>query len=175
LSPLTLWHYTFLLHRWMWSFCVMMLGGEKIKFWDRHPPCATLTIKLLLLCSEPLDIECEVGLGGPYGMRRTLCLCVLCRWEGPTVAAPWLPSPFRSIWSTHACALCVLCVHVELYLYFLSHVCFGACFVCYYLCVCMLNKNSAGEFCLLLPLETYIEHTLNIHWTSLLVPLNKNI
>jgi hypothetical protein len=153
---LTLWHYTFLLHQWMWSFCVNDAGRGKNKILRQTSALCHVDHQTSAVVLWTTRLWVWGRTGRPYGMRRTLCLCVLCRWEGPTVAAPWLPSPFRSIWSTHACALCVLCVHVELYLYFLSHVCFGACFVCYYLCICwtkILLKNSV--YCFLW------KHTLN--------------
>ena len=96
-----------------------------------------------------------------------ILLCVLYRWKGPTVAAPWLPSPIRSILSMHACALCMsVYVHVELYPFYVTCICFRAWFVCYCLCFCWLKilmKNSVYAF------------SGNINWTSSLEALGKNI
>jgi hypothetical protein len=158
---------------WVWSICGMILAGENWSSETQMCPSATLAIKILTLPTElgavtsPLWVWGRNGWGGggAYGMRCTVLLCVFCRWEGPTIAAPWLPSPFRSILSTHTCVLCMLSVHVEFYPYFLWHICFGAwlaatfVYIEWKFCWKILFNASCG----------------NVNWTSLLVVLNKNI
>ena len=136
LSPLTLWHCMFLLHQINVKFLWNDADSKKIKSWDRKLPHATLTIKLLALYTEPLDYDYEVGLGAMWNETYIIAVCSLQMRGADSCSVVAAESVQVNI--KHAC-LCIVCVVVcscRILFYFLSHVCFGAWFVCCYLCVC---------------------------------------
>ena len=128
-------------------------GREEIKFWDRKLPCATLTIKLLMSCPEPLDYEYEIGLGAIWNETYIIAVCSLQMRGADSCSAVAAESVQVNI--KHAC-LCIVCVIVcscSIVALFLVTCLFWS-MICLLLPLCVLNKNVTEKFYLLLPLQT---------------------